>query len=215
MDEPTEPNEQIERTERTDLRRFAPATARNRGPILSVLERVLPEEGTLLEVGAGTGEHAAFMAPRFPGILWQPTDPDAEARASIDAWRAHALAPNLRSALELDATSDTWPFDHVDAILAINVVHISPWTTTVGLFAGAGQRLREGGVFYLYGPYRIDGEHTAPSNVAFDESLRRRDPRWGIRDLEALEEQAAAHGLALRERVAMPANNFSLIFARA
>jgi len=197
-----------------DLRRFAPATARNRGPILAVLERVLPTTGTLLEVGAGTGEHAAFMAPHFPGIAWQPTDPDAEARASIDAWRAYARAPNLRPARELDASSSAWPVDHVEAILAINVVHISPWPTTTGLFSGAGERLSEDGIFYLYGPYRIGGEHTAPSNVAFDASLRGRDPRWGIRDLEALEEQAAAHGLGLRERVAMPANNFSLIFAR-
>jgi len=198
-----------------DLRRFAPATARNRGPILAVLERVLPTTGTILEVGAGTGEHAAFMAPRFPGVVWQPTDPDPEARASIDAWRAYSLTPNLRPARELDASSSAWPVDQVDALLAINVVHISPWPTTLGLFAGAGERLSEDGILFLYGPYRIGGEHTAPTNVAFDASLRGRDRRWGIRDLEALEELAAVHGLALRERVAMPANNFSLVFARA
>ncbi len=200
--------------ESIEHRRFAPATARNRGPIFAVLRRVLPEAGSPLEIGAGTGEHGAFMAPQVPGVEWLPTDPDAEARASIDAWRAQVRAPNLRPAQALDAASSTWPVDHVDVILAINVVHISPWPTTVGLFAGAGERLREGGILYLYGPYRIGGEHTAPSNTAFDQSLRARDSRWGIRDLEALEEQGAAHGLVLRERVAMPANNFSLIFAR-
>ena len=197
-----------------DLRRFAPAAARNREPILAVLGRLLPESGVLLEIGAGTGEHAAFMAPRLPKIAWQPSDPDGEARASIDAWREHVRAANLRPALDLDAASDAWPIDQVDVVLAINVVHISPWATTLGLIAGAGRRLREGGILFLYGPYRIGGSHTAPSNDAFDASLRARDPRWGIRDLEVLCEEAAAHGLALRERVPMPANNFSLVFVR-
>jgi len=200
--------------EPNDLRRFAPAAARNAGPILAVLERVLPREGVLLEIGSGTGEHAAAMAPRFPGIQWQPSDPDVDARASIDAWRAHVGAENICAAATIDAASESWSTGEVDAILAVNVVHISPWSTTVGLFAGAGRSLRPGGVLVLYGPYRIAGRHTAPSNADFDASLRARDPSWGVRDLEALERLAAPQGLALSERVPMPANNFSLLFHR-
>ncbi len=205
--------------DRRDPRRFAPATARNREFILAVLHRILPQTGVLLEIGAGSGEHAAYMAGRFPGIAWTPSDPDREARASIDAWRDHVGVENLASALELDAAAERWPVDgsaaRLDAMLAINVVHISPWSTAVGLFRGAGRLLRSGGVLYLYGPYRIEGEHTARSNEAFDQSLRARDARWGVRDLEALVELASAAGLVLSERVPMPANNFSLVFRRA
>ncbi|HGG57101.1 MAG TPA: DUF938 domain-containing protein [Nannocystis exedens] len=210
--------------DRRDPRRFAPATARNREFILAVLDRILPSAGVLLEIGAGSGEHAAYMAGRFPGIAWMPSDPDPEARASIDAWRDHVGAENVALALELDAAAERWPVDgpassadgpgRFDAMLAINVVHISPWSTAVGLFRGAGRLLRPGGVLYLYGPYRIAGEHTARSNEAFDQSLKARDPRWGVRDLEALEKLASAAGLTLSERVPMPANNFSLVFRR-
>lgn len=205
-----------------DPRRFAPATARNRECILAVLGRFLPKSGVLLEIGAGSGEHAVYMAGCFPGIAWMPSDPDPEARASIDAWREHVGAENLAPALELDAAAERWSVEDsvhgsggIDAMLAINVVHISPWSTTVGLFRGAGRVLRADGVLYLYGPYRIAGEHTAPSNEAFDQSLKARDARWGVRDLEALTALATDAGFVLSERVSMPANNFSLVFRRA
>ncbi len=209
--------------DRRDPRRCAPATARNRECILAVLDRILPQSGVLLEIGAGSGEHAAYMAGRFPGIAWMPSDPDPEARASIDAWREHVGAENVAPALELDVAAERWSVEAsvhgagpgVDAMLAINVVHISPWSAAVGLFRGAGRLLRAGGVLYLYGPYRIAGEHTAPSNEAFDQSLKARDARWGVRDLEALTALATDAGLVLSERVPMPANNFSLVFRRA
>ncbi|MCA9659147.1 MAG: DUF938 domain-containing protein, partial [Myxococcales bacterium] len=194
-----------------DPRRFAPAAARNREPIFAVLREHLPAEGAVLEIGAGSGEHAAAFAPRLPALRWRPTDPDPSARASIDAWAAEVGAANIDAAIDLDAAGDTWPIgqdEELAAILAINVVHISPWATAAGIFAGAGRHLEADGVLYLYGPYRIDGAHTAPSNAAFDASLRARDPRWGVRDLEALCALGEAAGLALAERVAMPANNF-------
>ena len=200
-----------------DPRRFAPAAARNREPIFAVLREHLPAEGAVLEIGAGSGEHAAAFAPRLPALRWRPTDPDPSARASIDAWAAEVGAANIDAAIDLDAAGDTWPIgqdEELAAILAINVVHISPWATAAGIFAGAGRHLEADGVLYLYGPYRIDGAHTAPSNAAFDASLRARDPRWGVRDLEALCALGEAAGLALAERVAMPANNFSLVFRR-
>lgn len=200
-----------------DPRRFAPAAARNREPIFAVLREHLPAEGAVLEIGAGSGEHAAAFAPRLPALRWRPTDPDPSARASIDAWAAEVGAANIDAAIDLDAAGYTWPIgqdEELAAILAINVVHISPWATAAGIFAGAGRHLEADGVLYLYGPYRIDGAHTAPSNAAFDASLRARDPRWGVRDLEALCALGEAAGLALAERVAMPANNFSLVFRR-
>ncbi|MCB9569647.1 MAG: DUF938 domain-containing protein [Myxococcales bacterium] len=199
-----------------DRRRHAPAAARNREAIAEVLARTLPARGLLLEIGAGTGEHAAHLAPRHPTLTWQPSDPSPEARESIDAWREHVGAANLQPAIDLDAGASTWPIDQagVDVIMAINVLHISPWSTAEGLMAGAGRHLGAGGIVYLYGPYRIDGEHTTPSNRDFDASLRARDPSWGVRDIGEVAALAAAHGLVLAERVAMPANNFSLIFRR-
>ncbi|MEZ4380159.1 MAG: DUF938 domain-containing protein [Nannocystaceae bacterium] len=201
-----------------DPRRFAPAAARNQAPIFAVLREHLPERGAVLELGAGSGEHAAAFAPRLPGLRWRPSDPDRAARASIDAWAAEVGAANIDPALELDAADATWPIgqdeEALAAILAINVVHISPWSTAEGIFAGAGRHLGADGLLFLYGPYRIGGAHTAPSNAAFDASLRARDARWGVRDLEALCALGEAAGLQLRERVAMPANNFSLIFRR-
>jgi SAM-dependent methyltransferase len=199
-----------------DPRRYAPAAARNREPIFAVLRENLPAEGAVLEIGAGSGEHAAAFAPRLPGLRWRPTDPDPSARASIDAWAAQVGAANVDAAIDLDAAHDTWPIgqDELAAILAINVVHIAPWPTAEGIFAGAGRHLAAEGLLFLYGPYRIGGGHTAPSNAAFDASLRARDPRWGVRDLEALCALGEAAGLELAERVAMPANNFSLVFRR-
>ena len=195
------------------LKQHAPATARNREPIRDVLARVLPAHGDVVEIASGTGEHAAFLATAFPGVTWQPTDVNDGARASIAAW-CEGLA-NVRAPLALDASAPVaaWPVTRADAIACINMIHISPWEATLGLFAGAAAILAAGGIVYLYGPYVVDGE-TAPSNRAFDASLRARDPRWGVRELREVERVAAAHGFALRETVAMPANNLSVVFAR-
>jgi len=205
------------------MKRHAPATARNRDPILDVLRRVLPDgPGTrVLEIASGSGEHAAYFAGALPHVLWQPTDRDAAARASIDAHRVDASLANLLRALELDAASDAWPIDAhgegprgVDAIVCINMIHIAPWEACLGLLRGAARVLPHGGVLYLYGPYRQGGVHTADTNARFDEALRAEDPRWGVRDLDDVVARAAGHGLAHRETVAMPANNLSVVFRR-
>ena len=194
------------------MRRHAPATVRNRDPILAVLKRVLPDRGRVLEIAAGTGEHAAYFASALPHLEWQPTDPDPDARASIDAYREEVGLSNLRAALALDASSDTWPIAQAAAIVAINMIHLSPIAATKGLMRGAGALLPTGAPLITYGPYKVDGAHTAPSNEAFDRSLRSRDPSWGVRDIAALEALAEPHGLWLTERVAMPANNFTLVW---
>ncbi len=197
-----------------DARRTAPATARNREPILGVLRRVLPPSGLVLEIASGTGEHAAHFAAALAHLEWQPSDCDPEARASIDAHAAAAGLANLRPAIALDAAAATWPIARADAILCINMLHIAPWEATLGLMAGTARILPPDGVLYLYGPYRVGGGDTAPSNAAFDRSLRARDPRWGVRDLEAVTALAQEHGLALVERVPMPAHNLSLVLRR-
>lgn len=194
------------------MRQHAPAADRNREPILAVLRRVLPRTGLVLEVSAGTGQHAAYFAAAFPGVVWQPTDVDPAALASIAGWTAGI--ENVRAPLVLDVEAPAWCVARADAIVCINMVHIAPWSATEGLLAGAGRVLSAGGVVYLYGPYRIGGVHTAPSNDVFDESLRARDPAWGVRDLEAVVAAAAAHGLAHEETVAMPANNQSIVLRR-
>ncbi len=192
----------------------SPAVARNRDPILSVLRRVLPDKGTVLEIASGSGEHAVYFAAAFPDLMWQPTDRDPDARASIMAHAASAGLPNLAPALDLDAASSLWPVDHADAVVAINLIHIAPWRATEGLFAGAARVLGPGGVLYLYGPYADNGVHMASSNAVFDESLRARNPEWGVRDVSAVVDLAQTHGLGLAERVPMPANNLSLVFRR-
>jgi SAM-dependent methyltransferase len=192
----------------------SPSVARNREPILAVLRRVLPPAGMVLEIASGTGEHAAYFAAALPHLTWQPSDQDEQALGSIAAHRANAALPNLLAPLSLDAAAPAWPVERADAIVAINMVHISPWRATQGLMAGAGRVLPPGGVLYLYGAYRENGTHTAPSNEAFDADLRRRNPEWGIRDLEAVAELAGGHGLTLVERIPMPANNLSLVFRR-
>jgi SAM-dependent methyltransferase len=193
----------------------SPATARNRDPILEVLRPRLPPSGLVLEIASGAGEHAVHMAERLPGLNWQPTDPDPEALASIAAWRETAGLPNLLVPLRLDAADpDGWPVTRADAMVCINMVHISPWAATHGLMTGAGRVLAAGGLLYLYGPYLEDDVETAPSNLAFDESLKRRNPAWGIRRLDDVRALALEHGLALEERIAMPANNLSLVFRR-
>jgi cyclopropane fatty-acyl-phospholipid synthase-like methyltransferase len=198
------------------VKRHAPATSRNREPILDVLARVLPKTGTVLELASGSGEHAAFLASRLPGVTWQPSDPDADARASVEAYRAEAALPNLLAPLAIDARDDAarWGLARADAIVCINMIHIAPWASCEGLMRGAGALLSPGGVLYLYGPYKQGGAHTAPSNASFDEGLRARDPAWGVRDLEAVTREAEENGLAFVEAVPMPANNLSVVFAR-
>jgi SAM-dependent methyltransferase len=196
------------------VKRHAPATERNRDAIADVLREVLPERGLLLEVAAGTGEHAAYLAPLFPELRWQPSDPDPDALTSIEAWAADADAPNLLPPVFLDAASSTWPIDSADAILCINMVHISPWAATEGLIRGAGRLLPGGAPLILYGPYRRAGVPTAPSNEAFDLSLKARNPAWGLRDLEAVQGQAAEQGLGFERLYEMPANNLTLVFRR-
>jgi len=201
------------------MKRSAPAAERNQGPIGDVLVRVLPARGTVLEIASGSGLHAVAFARRLPGVTWQPSDVSAEARASVAAYADEAALANLRPPIAVDATSPAWTGEgaagEVDAIVCINMIHIAPWEAALGLFAGAGRRLPDGGVLVLYGPYRFAGEFTAPSNAAFDQSLRDRDPRWGVRDVTDLEAAAGAHGLVLAETVAMPANNHVLVFRRA
>ncbi len=194
------------------MKKSAPAALRNREPIREVLARHLPETGTVLTIAEGSGEHAVHFARSFPALTWQPSDVDPEALASIAAWCEDSALPNLARPIELDVTAPRWPVERADAITCINMVHISPWEATLGLFAGAARTLSAGAPLYLYGPYRFDGRFTAPSNEAFDASLRARDPRWGVRDVRDL--ATAASGFALREVVDMPANNHSLVFRR-
>lgn len=196
------------------MKREAPAAQRNRQPILEVLQRHLPDEGLVLEIASGTGEHVVHFATAAPGLTFQPSDPDDGARASIDDWVATLGLANVRPALALDVTSPTWPIDHVAAILCSNMIHIAPWEATVGLMAGAGRILPPGGLLFLYGPYRRGGQHTAPSNEAFDLDLRRRNPAWGVRDLEAVVALATDQGFNPPTITEMPANNLTLAFKR-
>ena len=198
-----------------DARRFAPAVARNRAPLLAALRPRLPRAGLVLEVACGTGEHIAALAALTPDLVFQPTDPDAPSRASCDAWAAHAGAANLRPALPLDATApETWPVAEAAAVICVNMIHIAPWAATLGLMRGAARILPPGGPLFLYGPFRRDGAHTAPSNAAFDESLKARDPAWGVRDLEAVAAVAAEAGFGPPEVITMPANNLVVVFRR-
>lgn len=212
--------------EKPDARQFAPATERNREPILAVLQRVLPDSGLILEIASGTGEHASFFAPQLAPCSWLPSDANADALASIHAWQQRTSSPYLLSPIALEVSQSDWPqtvresrpFLSVDAplvaIVNINMIHISPWSATLGLMAGAGALLSPGGILYLYGPYQQNGKHTAPSNETFDEMLKARDPSWGVRHLEDVITAAAEHGLDWQEAIAMPANNLSVIFRR-
>jgi hypothetical protein len=198
----------------TDARIYAPATQRNRDVILDVLRKVLPRSGLVLEIASGSGEHAVHFAQALPQLTFQPTDPTPDALASIAAWIAAANATNVRAPLLLDVTAQTWPVKSADAVLCINMIHISPWGATLGLMRGAAALLRPGAPLYTYGPYKRDGAHTAPSNVDFDASLRARDPSWGVRDLEAVASAAQTAGFTAPEITQMPANNLSLVFRR-
>lgn len=196
--------------------RVSPSTARNRDPILQALRPRLPARGVVLEIASGAGEHAVYAAAALPHLQWRPTDADDQALASIAAWRDHAGLPNLLPPERLDASDlATWPAGEVDAVVNINMIHISPWSATIGLMTGAGLLLPSGGLLFLYGPYVELGVETAPGNLDFDLSLRQRNPEWGLRRLDQVAALAAAHGLELSERIAMPANNLSLVFRRA
>jgi hypothetical protein len=202
----------------TDARQYAPAAARNAGAICEVLGRHLPASGTVLEIGSGTGQHAVALAGAHPELIWQPSDPDPELRASIAAWTAAAGLANLRPPLDLDVTAASWErwFDaSLAGIVCINLLHVAPWAACAGLMAGAGALLEPQAPLYLYGAFKRGGAHTAPSNAAFDRALRAYDLAWGVRDLEAVIECAMAHGLEAVDVVPMPANNLSLILRRA
>ncbi len=192
----------------------APAAGRNREPILGVLRDLLPRPALVLEIASGTGEHAVWFGQALPDLTWQPTDRDEEALSSIAAWRDLAGLPNVLPPLRLDASADTWPIAEADAIVSINMVHIAPWGATQGLIAGAGRVLTQGGMLFLYGPFREGGVHTGPGNAAFDADLRARDPSWGIRDLDEITALAGQHGLVRSDRIPMPANNLSVVFRR-
>lgn len=193
----------------------SPSTARNTAPILAVLKAHMPARGRVLEVACGTGEHALAFSTALPGLAWTPSDPDQAAVASAEAWRADG-PDNLQPALRLDATDPTtWPDGPFEAMFCANMIHISPWAATEGLMRLAGQvLLNPGGLLVTYGPYRETDVETAPSNLAFDESLKDRDPAWGLRDRDDVVQAALDQGLALTRRVEMPANNLMLLFRR-
>jgi SAM-dependent methyltransferase len=201
-------------SEESNPRLYYPHVARNREPILDVLRRVLPPQGLVLEVASGSGEHASYFAKGLPALLWQPTDLEPRALESIAAHRTAADAPNLLSPLRLDAMSEQWPVQHADALVCINMIHITPWAACKGLVTGAERTLRSGGILYLYGPYLIDGRHTAQSNEDFDAWLRTQNARWGVRDIAEVTDLAQCRGFSLIETVPMPANNLSVIFER-
>jgi SAM-dependent methyltransferase len=193
----------------------APAPERNKGPILDVLRRVLPRHGLVLEIASGTGQHVIHFAAGLPDLKWQPSDADAQARASIAAWRADANLPNVLPPLDLDVRCEPWPVQRADALVCINMIHIAPWAAAERLLDGASRLLGPGAPLVLYGPYRRDSRHTAPSNEAFDADLRRRNPEWGVRDLEAVAALATRNGFAIEETVEMPANNLCVVLRRS
>lgn len=206
----SDPTPWIVAEDRGDIRKHAPATLRNREAIAAELAALLPERGTVLEVASGSGEHAAYFAERFPDLTFVPSDPDAAARASIASWCV-GLA-NVAPPLAIDAAAGEWPIAAADAVLCINMVHISPWEATVGLFRACAALVPPGGPLILYGPYREVGVETAESNLAFDESLKARDPAWGLRDVADMDRVAAEWGFARTGRVEMPANNLVLVY---
>jgi SAM-dependent methyltransferase len=198
----------------TDRRLIAPAAARNREPIVEILHQILPPRGTVLEVASGSGEHVVFFAQEFPELWFQPSDPDHGALSSIQAWVAAEGVCNVADPVVLDATADHWPVDIADAVICINMIHISPWAASQGLFAHAGAMLPENGVLYLYGPFRRQGAPWADSNEAFDRSLQQRDSQWGIRNLDSIIDLAKSCGFGTPEIFEMPANNLSVVFTK-
>ena len=196
-----------------EQRRSAPAATRNREPIANVLRDWLPAAGVVLEIASGTGEHAMHFAEQFPALDWQPSDIHPDALESIDAWRRTVALPNVRSPIALDAAAPDWPIEHADAVLSINMVHISPWASALGLIAGAARLLAPGAPLILYGPWLQKGVEPAPGNVAFDADLKRRDPDWGLRTVEDFA-AAASPQFQLADHRDMPANNLMLLFRR-
>lgn len=197
-----------------EAKRFAPATLRNRDPIVDVLRDELPKSGTVLEIASGTGEHIVHFAAAFPHLNWQPSDCDTAGLASIEAWSAESGLTNILPPVQIDATAEQWPISRVEAILCINMIHIAPWSATEGLFAGAGRLLSRNSLLFLYGPYLEADRPTVESNLAFDRSLKGRNPEWGLRLLGDVEEVANHNGFVLCNRVPMPANNLALKFRR-
>lgn len=199
-----------------DPRRHMPATLRNREAILAVLRQEAPKAGVLLEIASGSGEHAAWMAPQLQSLIWQPSDYEAEALPSIDAHAADSGASNIRPALQIDVTQDSWPVSRVDAILCCNMIHIAPWSAAEGLFAGAARILPAGAALMLYGPFKRNGAHTAPSNEKFDaEFLKARNPAWGVRCLDTeVTPLAERTGFARAATHEMPANNLTVVFRK-
>jgi SAM-dependent methyltransferase len=193
-----------------DACRSSRAAERNRAPIAAVLARHLPASGLVLEIASGTGQHAVFFAAEFQALTWQPSDPDESSLRSITAWRRSAALANLLEPVRLDVHERPWPYEDLAAVVCINMIHIAPWSATQALFDGASLALAHRGLLFLYGPYRVGGRHTAPSNEAFDASLRERNPEWGVRDLEAVLTLAGQRGFRHVETVAMPANNLSV-----
>ncbi|HXV11906.1 MAG TPA: DUF938 domain-containing protein [Burkholderiales bacterium] len=200
--------------ELVDGRLASPSADRNKGPILQVLERILPPTGMVLEIASGTGQHVVHFARALPHLTWQPSDVEAECLTSIAAWLAASRLPNIRKPIALDVLAFPWPVAEVDAIVCANLLHIAPWPVVPALFAGARVALRASGALYLYGAYSIGGRHTAPSNVAFDRALRAHDPQWGVRDLAEVARVAEGEGFDLSETVEMPANNLSVVFRK-
>lgn len=199
----------------SDGRQYAPATERNREPILEVLRQVLPPTGTILEIASGTGEHAVYFAPRLAPRKWLPSDTNPLALASIAAWQQYCPSDNLYPPITLDVCDSNWAVEtEIVAIACINMIHIAPWAACLGLMAGAKRHLPPGGILYLYGPFKQGDEHTAPSNAAFDASLRSQNPQWGIRDLDEIATVAQSANLSLIRTVAMPVNNYSVVWQK-
>lgn len=192
-----------------------PAPERNKGPILEVLQRVLPASGTLLEISSGSGQHAAYFSEHLPGMTWIPSDIDEDNLESIAGYHAECARENFRAPIALDVRSRDWGVPPLDAVFNANMIHIAPWSCSIGLLEGVARHLRPGGVFVLYGPFRIGGAHTAESNAAFDLGLRRQNEHWGVRDMEEVVHCASLLGLAFSERIQMPAENQTLVFRHA
>jgi ubiquinone/menaquinone biosynthesis C-methylase UbiE len=195
-------------------KRHAPSAERNRAPLLPLLQEVLPARGTVLEVASGTGQHAVFFSRALPSLTWQPTDVDPASLESIEAWRQEEGPPNLLAPLPLDVTRTPWPLERADALVCINMIHISPWEACQGLLRGAARVLSPGAPLVLYGAYFIEGQPPAPSNLAFDASLRERDPSWGVRELGAVLAEAASHGLVHERIIDMPNHNLTVVLRR-
>ncbi len=196
------------------MKRHAPATARNSGPLADVLAEELPPHGLVLEIASGSGEHAVYMARRFASLAWQPSDVETDALRSVDAWAAEAGLGNLLPAIALDAVREAWPLASADAVLCVNMVHISEWAATEGLFAGSAQLLGAGSPLILYGPYLESDVETAPSNLQFDRSLKARNREWGLRNLADVDGLATRRGFERTRRVEMPANNLVLVYRK-